>query len=166
MDLNLRINGVGLVVPEEEIIRLVQQQLAGVAAEVPAQSPPKIGARWNEQGGIYAGVARGRDGDPDYHLILNDDVAAEEINWDGAMTWAKGISLRGFSDYALPTRKEQALLGANVPEHFQSEYYWSCEPHASDADYAWLQNFGDGLQGGGHKSNTCRARAVRRLPIR
>jgi len=75
------------------------------------------------------------------------------------MEWAKTIGV------GLPNRREQALLYANLKEQFQEEWYWSCEQHASDASYAWVQDFGDGYQGHWGKDDDGRARAVRRLII-
>jgi hypothetical protein len=50
-----------------------------------------------------------------------------------------------------------------VPELFQKEWYWSCEQHADDSDYAWYQFFGYGNQNNWHKGSNNRARAVRRV---
>lgn len=47
------------------------------------QAPPRIGSLWEEQGGIYAGVMRGHDGKPDYHLILPPAAEIAEIAYGG-----------------------------------------------------------------------------------
>jgi len=57
------------------------------------------------------------------------------------------------------------LQYANVPELFEKEWYWSCEQHAGDVGFAWMQTFGDGGQSFGHEDDGFRARAVRRLII-
>ncbi|MFA9275053.1 MAG: hypothetical protein ACEQSE_09295 [Candidatus Aquirickettsiella gammari] len=119
---------------------------------------PRIGTLWVEHGGIYAGIVRGIDGASDYHLILLTDTT-DELHWDGAMAWAKSIN----GD--LPTRSEQAILYGNLKNEFEREWYWSNTQHADDSDYAWMQDFGYGYQGGNLMSNECRARAVRRLSI-
>ena len=51
----------------------------------------------------YAGVILGKDGTPNYHLILlpGDE---NEITWEKAEEWATSINGE------LPTRREQALL--------------------------------------------------------
>lgn len=51
------------------------------------------------------------------------------------------------------------------PEAFALEWYWSSTQSAAASDYAWVQYFGDGSQGYGHKSLNNRARAVRRIKI-
>ena len=117
---------------------------------------PDIGERGLH--GIYAGNARGYDGEPDGILEVLDE-APKAMAWDNAKKWAESIGGR------LPTRKEQALLFANVPELFKEEAYWSCEQCAGAAGFAWCQYFGYGTQGLYDKDGELRARAVRRLPI-
>ncbi|MGO4379669.1 DUF1566 domain-containing protein [Pseudoduganella sp. RAF19] len=118
--------------------------------------PVAVGAAF--AGGIYAGIIRGVNGAPDQHLILLDGDEGR-FDWNEAI--ARAASLGG----ELPTRREQALLFANLPEHFQQAWYWSGEQHADYSDYAWDQYFDDGYQDNGHSSYAGRARAVRRLPI-
>jgi hypothetical protein len=106
----------------------------------------------------YAGLILADDGTPSHHLVLlpgdNDDA-----KWQAAVDWAKSIGGE------LPSRREQSLLYANCKPQFQQDWYWSSELHASDAQYAWCQDFHDGYQYGTRVNFTCRARAVRRLPI-
>lgn len=106
----------------------------------------------------YAGLILGKDGKPDYHLILLPGES-ERVKWDDACKWAKTAGGE------LPTRREQALLYANLKEEFQPVWYWSGEQHAANPDCAWLQYFGNGGQSYSRKSYQSRARAVRRLEI-
>jgi hypothetical protein len=129
-----------------------------------ALQPPALGAPWPEQGGIYAGLVRGIDGEPDYHLIVGAE-AAETLTWKKASAWAKGLQEHGFADYVLPDRREQRFLFVQVKELFQEDWYWSSTQYAGDAAYAWCQNFYNGNQHARHKGTELRARAVRRLPI-
>jgi hypothetical protein len=129
-----------------------------------ALQPPALGAPWPEQGGIYAGLVRGIDGAPDYHLIVGAE-AAETLTWKKACAWAKGLQQHGFADYVLPDRREQRFLFVQVKELFQEAWYWSCEQYAGDAASAWFQGFHYGGQNYYHKRGELRARAVRRLPI-
>lgn len=127
-------------------------------------SVPAIGSPWPGQGGIYAGIVRGATGALDYHLI----VAAEDrddIAWKDANTWADTRCGEGHRDFALPLRKEQAVLFGNVPELFEKAWYWSSEQSAGDDAYAWCQSFDNGGQYGSHNGSQLRARAVRRLTI-
>jgi len=126
---------------------------------------PRIGAIWSGQGGVYAGLCRGIGESPDYHLFVHADER-DAISWQSAINWAKTLQADGHQNFALPTRKEQAVLFGNVPELFRKEWYWSCEQHAESSSYAWLQCFYDGYQSFSPKVNGCRARAVRRLVIR
>ncbi len=111
----------------------------------------------------YAGLIVGKDGEPSYHLVLLPGEA-EEIPFVEANEWA--VRQGGEYEASLPNRREQALLYANLKEHFADAWYWSSEKRASDAGYAWFQYFGDGLQDGYRQINQLRARAVRRLPHR
>lgn len=111
-----------------------------------------------KDGEQYAGILLGKDGVPDYRLVLLPGEA-ESINWPNAKEWAAKAGGE------LPTRREQALLYANLKEQFQPAWYWSGEPHASTSGYAWVQGFDIGVQSYDHKDGQCRARAVRRLPI-
>lgn len=161
MDLN--INGVPIVVPETAVADIIRRHLLGNghADEIARTGLPRIGESW--QGGIFAGIARGRDGKPDYPLILGDAIeAAKEITWDKATAGAAATNVNGFTDWRLPFRAEQSLLFANVPELFrEKEWYWSCEQLAAGSDYAWMQYFGNGVQYHDLKSDRDRARAVR-----
>ena len=106
----------------------------------------------------YAGLILNADGTPSHHLVLlpgdHDDA-----KWQAAVEWAQSINGE------LPTRAEQSLLYANCKPQFQGDWYWSGEPYASVARYAWCQGFGNGGQGTSYVNDHCRARAVRRLPI-
>lgn len=109
------------------------------------------------EGEHYAGIAL-KDGTPSHHLILLPGDL-DDTTWAKAEAWAKE------QGGELPTRQEQALLFANAKQQFKSDWYWSCETPASDADGAWGQDFDDGGQGYDRKDSRSRARAVRRLPI-
>jgi len=109
-----------------------------------------------------AGIIIGKDGAPSYYLILLPGEV-ESVTWKDAMAWADSQG----AEYAasLPTRREQAMLYANLKEHFRPEWYWSGEQHATHSVVAWGQDFDSGYQGGSNKSYQGRARAVRRLII-
>ena len=109
------------------------------------------------EGETYIGAIGNKSGDV-YHLILlpGDNDGA---SWKNAMDWAKSIG----GD--LPNRIEQAMLYAHHKEEFKKDWYWSCEQHAADSDYAWCQNFLYGYQDYSDVGSKLRARAVRRLPI-
>ena len=131
----------------------------------PALLPPRVGHRWAAQGGLYAGIARGAEGQPDHHLILAETAPDGALPWQAAVDWAAGLHLHSFSDWSLPTRAESALLYANLRGFFSGGWHWTGETHADDGSYAWLQTFYDGSQYYDHKSYEGRARAVRRLVL-
>jgi len=159
-------NGVTIQVDMDVVMKMLAERLA--AGQMPTTlynaTVQRIGTIWPGEGGIYAGVMRGRDGGPDYHLIVGPEYDSE-LQWQPAMDWAAGINVDKHNDFTLPYRREQALLFANVPELFKREYYWSREQHAESADYAWGQFFGGGNQYYDLKDGEWRARAVRRLVI-
>lgn len=124
---------------------------------------PRLGQQW--QGGIYAGIVRGIDGAPDYHLVLLDTISMKDQKWQQAMDWAKECEHEGFKDYALPNRRDLNVLRANLREFFEDAAYWSSDEYAGIPGFAWGQDFSYGGQSYWGKGFTCRARAVRRLPI-
>ena len=107
----------------------------------------------------FAGTIITPDGKYRHHLILLPQEA-EENNWQAQMDWAS--SLGG----DLPDRVESALLFATLRDEFKPDWYWTKDEPASDADWAWMQNFSYGNQYYGLKGSFTRARAVRRLIIR
>lgn len=111
-----------------------------------------------KEGEIYAGILLGKNGSADQHIILlpGDN---DEADLADSTAWAESIGGE------LPTRREQSLLFANLKEEFQQDWYWSCETHAANADYAWSQNFTNGFQSYYHNITKLRARAVRRVTI-
>jgi hypothetical protein len=111
-----------------------------------------------KEGEIYAGLLLGKDGEPDQHIFLLQGQATD-VTWSDAKKFAEKAG------GALPTRREQALLYANLPEQFDKRWYWSGEQRAGNPDYAWVQLFISGSQDYNHESGQYRARAVRRLPI-
>lgn len=122
--------------------------------------PPRIGHPW--QGGIYAGICRGADGMPDHHLVLGAP-RPERMPWADAMAWAQGLEEAGFADWFLPTRRESALLFANLGDALEPCWHWTSEQHSRNA--AWFQNFDVGFQYSSDESYEGRACAVRRLLI-
>jgi hypothetical protein len=163
--MNVTKNGIIITIPDAEIVRMALERIGETKPiELARIVAPQIGQVWEGQGGVYAGIARGRDGAPDYHLIVGPEFDGE-LAHEHATKWAAGLQLHCFSDYALPFRKEQALSFANVPELFKQEYYWSREQHASRSGFAWGQYFNDGYQDHWTKDSHVRARAVRRLTI-
>jgi hypothetical protein len=131
---------------------------AGVCVTDPV---PRIGTIWAAHGGIYAGMARGIDGEVDYPLIVGPETP-QAMTWQDVMEWAKSLDVDGHRDFTAPLRCHQSLCFANVPELFKPESYWSCEQCAGNDAYAWVQGFTSGDQGNCHKYTKFRARAVRR----
>lgn len=104
-----------------------------------------------KDGEQYTGLLLGKNGAPDQHIILLPGEA-QEVNWDDARKFAADAGGE------LPTRREQSLLFANLPEGFPPYWHWSGEQRSAGS--AWIQFFGNGFW---HDTDIkCRARAVRR----
>lgn len=151
---------------------------------------PRIGAYWEGQGGIYAGVMPGIDGERDYHLIVSADEGVD-LEWgpygkriegadsktDGlantkaliaagghpAANWTNEYTKESHTDFYLPAQRELNLCYATCAEKFAKDWYWSSTQ--SSATSAWYQFFDDGYQLYANKTYPGRARAVRRLFI-
>jgi hypothetical protein len=125
-----------------------------------ANCAPGIGEIWELHGGIYAGISRGLDGQPDAHLVLLEVRPDSDLNWADATKWAEGLGCGA----RLPTRFESALLYANLQDKLDTEkWHWTGTQYSDH--YAFFQNFNNGTQYGSLKSAGGRARAVRRLEI-
>jgi len=153
---------------------------------------PPLGAYWTDQGGIYAGLIRGIEGQPDQHLIIATDphgelvdvawgkygvdIAGARSNLDGlantrAMAEAGNeaaqqiltLEIDGHTDFYIPAIRELSLARANAPEAFARDWYWSSTQHS--AGNAWSQHFADGCQCNLDKASKLRARAVRRFSV-
>ena len=138
-----------------------------VDAEIERQATgtiPAIGAYWPGQGGIYAGVARGRDGEADYHLILCQEAPTQGFTWQAALDLAKTITADGHSDFIVPTRFESALLYANLQDQFDTDHWYWTSTQCSETR-AWGQCFGNGDQLDGGKGYERRVRFARRLAL-
>lgn len=162
----LRVAGALVTLPVETLTALWLEQVrqTSLTAAQPVIGAVRIGAQWRSEGGIYAGIARGRDGKPDYHLIVAE-IEEASIAWQPAIDWVKSLSIDGLYDFTLPTRSEQALLYANTKDLFAGEAYWSSETYEGAAGCAWYQYFNGGGQRSDGKTSKLRARAVRRIPI-
>jgi hypothetical protein len=110
-----------------------------------------------KEGEIYAGLILGKDGAPDHHVILLPGDA-QDVTWSAARQWAV---LAGGD---LPTRRELALLSANLREQFGKVWYWSSEQSEARSQLVGGQNFSSGIQTMYGRQFHGRGRAVRRVP--
>jgi hypothetical protein len=134
-----------------------QQQVGGAVSAAVAAKAQWIGENL-KTGEVYAGMILGANGEADHHLVLLPGEA-EKITWEDAKEFAAKLGGE------LPSRREQALLYANLKHEFKPSWYWSGTQHAAVDDCAWLQYFNYGTQDSVYKSASLRARAVRRLVI-
>ncbi len=147
-------------------VRMIQLGTSTLQSFNPASSasastkPPAIGARWPGVEGVYAGVSRGEDGQPDAHLVLLDIEPEGELQWEAGVKWAKDLG----DGAHLPTRFESALLYANLRDRMDVDsWHWTGTQYSSD--FAWNQHFYYGYQSYYDKSFEARCRAVRRFVL-
>ena len=126
----------------------------------PVAGIPSIGAQWPGVDGVYAGISRGEDGQPDAHLVLLNGRPADDLAWNEAMKLAEQRT----DGARLPTRFESALLYANLRDQFDtSKWHWTGTQ--SSELTAWSQLFNYGLQLYTVKKFEARVRFVRRFPL-
>lgn len=154
----------------DEIIEILSEDHDGMraAALAPepigeALTPPRLGQPW--QGGIYAGIVLGEDGESHY-LVVNVDEDIEDATWPAATAWAAALRTGGFDDWRLPNRREGHVAKANAGDRFERAWYWLGTQCAGYESLAWAQYFGGGGQFDCDKVSEFRARAVRSLTIR
>ena len=188
-----------LQTPSPALARRVLEAATGLdqiaLADLPnttRHTPPAIGHYWAGQGGFYAGLMRGHEGQPDYHLVVSapDLGEAKELAWGG-----KGESEPGAESEWDGQANTTALLnsakshpaaewvGALVIEEHRDFYLpsrrelrlcwvnvpelfakeWYWSSTQHSPNNAWHQYFHDGYQYYHHKHYQLRARAVRRV---
>lgn len=125
---------------------------------------PKIGDRSGKIGGVYMGIARGENGQPDAH-VFRGRYAEKRMNHADALKFAADCRDGGHKDWELPNRTTGALLYANGRDDTRQAWHWLQETYPGyDAD-AWCQHFRCGLQTSTHKDHEFEVVLVRRVPI-
>lgn len=103
----------------------------------------------------YAGVMRGQNGKPDYHLSLLAGTISD-ASWEESANFAQ--SLGG----SLPTADEMVLL-AKLHDEVLPGPYWTAE--RIDGQRAMAYSLHTGIASYSHTSNAFMARAVRRTAV-
>ena len=104
------------------------------------------------------------------HLMWQDDATPATMTWSDAQTYCSTLSLGGYTDWRLPTRKE--LVGLSdygryspaIDLTFQntiSNDYWSSTTNASNTSFAWIVYFDGGDQDNDDKTYSNYVRCVR-----
>ena len=189
-EISVPFHGATIVVPKNAAVEAWLDKVLKRTPKVDV-GVPRIGERWPGQGGFNGGVARDADGNPYWLIVSPADVGSfSDIEWGGrglaasdaqsefaglsntkallalnntfpAASKCAAVSCEGHSDYYLPSKRELAVLYANVKELFGAYWHWSSTQ--CSANDAWFQYFNDGYQLNANKYGTGRARAVRRL---
>ena len=181
-------------IPVEAAVAALLKKLSQAQTPGTMQSPPPAGQYWPEQGGVYAGIVRGEDGQADHYLIVSTSPAGycESVTWGGYETNEPGarherdglantVSLCD-SDTDHPAAQWAAALEIDghsdwyLPARRELRLLWINVPELFaegwywsstqfSPDDAWGQVFDGGSQSYGHKCGFGRARAVRRLSV-
>ncbi|MFN3766799.1 MAG: DUF1566 domain-containing protein [Ectopseudomonas guguanensis] len=155
-------------------------------------TPPAIGQYWQGHGGFYAGLMRGQDGQPDYHLVVTaaDLGEAKAITWGGEgesepgaeSEWDGQANTNALLNSGRSQPAAEYAAGLTIEEH--RDFYlpsrrelrlcwvnvpeqfakeWYWSSTQCSPDGAWCQIFDDGYQVNVLKGLELRARAVRRV---
>ncbi|WP_225548160.1 DUF1566 domain-containing protein [Chromobacterium violaceum] len=179
--------------PADEAARVLIEHFTQPASK-PAVALPRIGEFWPGQGGVYAGLMRGQNGQPDYHLIVaageagfvreitwggyDHDESAAKNEWDGK---ANTLALAS-SDIDHPAAEWAAGLEIDghadwyLPARREASLCFANVPELFEKQWhwtstqcspysAWSQDFDDGCQYYHRKYGELRARAVRKILI-
>ncbi len=131
-----------------------------LAKPEPLPSLPAIGAPWPGIDGIYAGIVGAEGNHGDSHLVMLNARATGRLNHSNALQWAESLQ----AGSRLPTKKEGALLFANLRAELAEERWIWLQPQSS-ASTAWYQLFYYGNQGYDDLEAKGGVRAVLRLPL-
>lgn len=169
------------------VVRIVKKL---VSTALPPVGLPKLGEAFPGQGGVFAGLIRDDNGTVRALVVGTDKACNFEGQWgkygqtvsgaesksDGRANTAameaagspiakqvRSINVDGHTDFYVPSRRELALIEANVAHLLDKDVHWSSTQYSST--YAWAQYFTYGLVNGWGKGLNTRVRAVRSLVI-
>ena len=155
-------------------------------------NPPSLGQYWPGQGGIYAGLMRGEDGHPDYHLIVSPQQSntQHDLEW-GARSKDEKAATSSWNGLAntealLQSKNSHPIVDwlRDLVIEGHSDWYVPARREASlaaancpeafepgwhwtstqySANHAFVQYFSDGYQLNLGKGSRFRVRAVRRF---
>ena len=138
---------------------------------------PRLGAVWPGQGGRFAGLIIGEDGQPNYAEVAADlkhwpkgawsprtRLTGAESEYDGmantramaaagneAAKQALAARIDGHNDFYIASRFEERLVQLNRAAPGHTGWAWSSTQLRADDVYAWAQTFDDGNQSLYHK---------------
>lgn len=194
--LETSIGGATIQIPVEVAVQSWLEKFTGQQqpTRVYASAALKIGTLCEAEGGIYAGLMRGENGEPDYHLFVapGDEGEKEEISWgkqgkeiDDAKSEYNGMAntiALVESKHECPAAQWATQLTLNnksdwylparrelglcyANAHEQFAKVWHWSSTQGSAFSAWIQGFDNGSLYYNRKGAAARARAVRRLLV-
>lgn len=102
---------------------------------------------------VYAGLTH-----ENKMLVLRCIQVKDDMRFSEAFVYAKALP-----EFRLPTRKEAALLYANLQEWFAPMWYWTSEEYPPDRECMWVQTFGYGRQADLRKTDGAHVCLVRTI---
>lgn len=113
-----------------------------------AKHPLKIGSLWPDQGGLFAGLARGDGLSQDYFLVLSTRQT-QPMDWRAAHRWAMQLGAEGHSDWVTPTRGELQLMRASgLHDAMMMGKTWTSEALHGLPGTAWAHFVGNSERAG------------------
>jgi len=93
----------------------------------------------------------------------NKEARTLKLNWDDAEKHCKNLTLGGYSDWYLPSRKQLRRLyeKKKLLKNVKEDWYWSSSVYVSYSNYSWVVDFKDGDGNFSHESNKYFVRCVR-----
>ncbi len=118
----------------------------------------------NHGGGIIAFVEQSNSRVPQQHGVIAALSDLENpMSWSDAKATCDSLTLKGYRDWALPTKEDLNKLFLNKESlgGFQSADYWSSS--AFEPDSAWSQRFFDGKEHIRSRESRLRVRPIRKF---
>lgn len=128
------------------------------ATNPPAFLLPKIGDKWPGTEAIYAGKSLSRDGSKIVDLIFWPDESDKERSYEDNIKYCESVSPETNSHAA--TRQQAIVINDNLRHLLSKDHWYWTETKTNSGEYAFVQNFGNGLQHGYSLGYEYRALAV------
>lgn len=130
-------------------------------------TPPKICEHWTEHKGLYAGIAKGLNGESDGHIVLLDAMPKERnLNYAQSIAWVKSLG----NGAKLPNFSEAGVILGNLGEKiaprgsklFYANYFFLPSRENTGWLRLWLSSDSDEFN---EEFSFHWTRAIKRIPV-